>query len=433
MASAAKQIKSKLNPVAASGLRTASDTISLVAGNSATNTTAGDQRIRLQTGLGSGSPLPPGMGQAILIRAKYRELGGENGFLGSAISEVEVCADGKGYRRRYQGGAIYVAPGIGVHEVHGAILDRWMLLGAETGFLGYPITDETGAPDGVGRFNHFQNGSIYWTPASGAHEMHGAIRDKWTALGGVGSVVGYPLTDETGTPDGIGRFNHFQSGSIYWTPNLGAHEVHGSIRDQWSSIGWESSYLGYPTSDEHDVQLAGLGAGRESTFENGVITWTPGTGALTTPASVHLSSQLTSDLPIGGWADVTFNARGDVTFSGHLHNSGFDNIDYTLAVVIVSPTGASIGFERQGHTEGTSAALPFGSPNRNDDFVTPQGLNNQQVAAAWSQLRNGSLFWHLQSTDTLAQGVGRILSDLAQEALNELGSAAKQYLTEFFV
>jgi len=419
MASAAKQIKSKLNPVVASGLRTAGDSISLVTENSTTNTTTGGQRIRLQTGLGSGSPLPPGMGEAVLIAAKYRELGGENGFLGSPVSEVQVCGDGKGYCRRYQGGAIYVAPGIGVHEVHGAIRDRWTLLGAETGFLGYPISDETGAPDGVGRFNHFQNGSIYWTPAAGAHEMHGAIRDKWTALGGVGSVVGYPLTDETGAPDGVGRYNHFQSGTIYWKPDVGAHEVHGAIRDLWASIGWERSYLGYPTSDEHDVQIAGGGTGRESDFEKGVITWTPATGALAVPASVHLNGNVGADgYPIGGWTDVTFNARGDVTFSGHLHNSGALNIDYTLSVVIVAPSGVSVGFQRQGHTEGTEVLFP----NRNDDFSTTQ--NNQQIAAAWNELKNGTFFAILHPAYSDVQLAEQMLGDLAKEAVKELGSAA---------
>jgi uncharacterized protein with LGFP repeats len=50
----------------------------------------------------------------------------------------------------------------------------------------------------------------------------GAIRDKWLAFGGDSSFLGQPLTDELTTPDGVGRFNHFQGGSIYWTPSTGA-------------------------------------------------------------------------------------------------------------------------------------------------------------------------------------------------------------------
>ncbi|MCU1237870.1 MAG: hypothetical protein JWP63_5837 [Candidatus Solibacter sp.] len=83
------------------------------------------------------------------------------------------------------------------------------------------------------------------------HEVHGAILGKYQDLGGESSFLGYPTTDESGTPDGVGRFNHFQAGSIYWTPNTGAHEVHGLIRDFWSAHGWERNpALAYPISDE---------------------------------------------------------------------------------------------------------------------------------------------------------------------------------------
>lgn len=87
--------------------------------------------------------------------------------------------------------------------------------------------------------------------SAGAFEVHGEIGVHYRALGGSGSVLGYPTTDETGTPDGVGRFNHFQAGSIYWTPGTGAHEVHGLIRAFWAAAGWErNSALGYPISDE---------------------------------------------------------------------------------------------------------------------------------------------------------------------------------------
>jgi hypothetical protein len=87
--------------------------------------------------------------------------------------------------------------------------------------------------------------------SAGAFEVHGAIRDKYLALGAEASILGYPRTDETGTPDGVGRFNHFQGGSIYWTPGTSAHEVHGLIRDRWASLGWERNpQLGYQVTDE---------------------------------------------------------------------------------------------------------------------------------------------------------------------------------------
>ena len=164
----------------------------------------------------------------------------------------------------------YSSPATGSHQVCGAIRSRYQALGGPTGFLGYPVTNELPTPDGIGRFNHFVNsGSIYWTPSTGAWSIHGAIRAKWASLGWERSFLGYPLTNETGTPDGKGRFNHFaNSGSIYWTPATGALSVHGAIRDQWAGMGWERSCEGYPVSDEFGIQN-----GRESIFQLGVITF----------------------------------------------------------------------------------------------------------------------------------------------------------------
>jgi uncharacterized protein with LGFP repeats len=150
-------------------------------------------------------------------------------------------------------------------------------------WLGPPVdegagNEEMALPDGRGRARDFQNGSIYWTPEHGAWEVHGAIRVKWAQLGGVRSVLGYPVSDEAGCGPGAGRFNHFEGGSIYWREDIGAHEVHGAIRDLWAQLGWQSSWLGYPVTDEHGTPEL-----RGSTFEHGTITWTPSGGPQAQP------------------------------------------------------------------------------------------------------------------------------------------------------
>ncbi|MDB6123929.1 MAG: hypothetical protein JWQ71_2922 [Pedosphaera sp.] len=164
----------------------------------------------------------------------------------------------------------------------GSIRDHYNAIGGMNSFLGDPIISETGTPDGIGRYNHFQGGSIYWTPSTGAWSVRGSIRDKWQALGWETSVLGYPTTDENTTPDGIGRYNHFNKngtlGSIYWTPSLGAHEVHGNIRTFWANQGWETGPLGYPTSDEYAVAQ-----GRRSNFEHGTVTWNSSNNQTTSP------------------------------------------------------------------------------------------------------------------------------------------------------
>lgn len=157
-----------------------------------------------------------------------------------------------------------------------AIDDKWR----ENQWLGAPVdegagSDEGALPDGRGRVRDFQHGSIYWTPEHGAHVVLGAIRVKWAQVGGHAGFLGYPVSDEVPCGPGEGRFNHFEGGSIYWRADIGAHEVHGAIRDKWASMGWQDSPLGYPISDER-----GNANKRGSTFQHGTITWTPSGGAV---------------------------------------------------------------------------------------------------------------------------------------------------------
>lgn len=108
--------------------------------------------------------------------------------------------------------------------------------------------------------------------ASGA--TSGAIGVRYRAMGGCTSTLGAPLTYERRPPDGVGRYVVFARGSIYWSEATGAHEVLGAIRDRWAAEGWEAGALGYPTSGEYDVP-----GGRRSDFQRGTITWTAATGA----------------------------------------------------------------------------------------------------------------------------------------------------------
>ena len=117
-------------------------------------------------------------------------------------------------------------------------------------FLGAPTSDEFKTPNKNGAGQHFEGGSIYWSPATGAHEVHGSIKDKWASLGWENSFLGFPVTDETTAPDGFGRFNFFEGGAIYYHPHLGTFAVPKMIVEVWKKEGWEKGKLGYPVSDE---------------------------------------------------------------------------------------------------------------------------------------------------------------------------------------
>ncbi|WP_235840710.1 LGFP repeat-containing protein [Corynebacterium liangguodongii] len=59
-----------------------------------------------------------------------------------------------------------------------------------------------------------------------------------------------PTTKGSGpTPDGIGRYNVFEGGMIYWTPQTGAHPVSGTFLLQYPERGFEKGLLGYPVGD----------------------------------------------------------------------------------------------------------------------------------------------------------------------------------------
>ena len=217
------------------------------------------------------------------IRDKWSALGWERSYVGYPTTGENGTPDGIGRFNHFQRGSIYYTPGTGAHNVQGSIRDKWTALGWEQSYLGYPTTDELDAANG-GKFNHFQRGSIYWTPGTGAHNVQGAIHGKWSSLGWENGRLGYPTTDETKTPDNIGAFNHFQGGSIYWSPSTDAHVVWGAIRDKWVALGYEQSYLGYPTTDETPTPVGG---GAFNHFQRGSIYWSPATGAHNVQGAIH--------------------------------------------------------------------------------------------------------------------------------------------------
>lgn len=214
-----------------------------------------------------------------MIEQKHAALTSFGGPVSDFVAIPKNLHGSGGCMRSYQGGAVYFQSGASqAFSVEGLNKDKFDRLKGASGTLGFPTSDERVADDGKGRFNTFQNGEIYWRQgASESFEIHGSILAKWKKLDGVKGTFGYPLTDETTTPDLIGRFNHFENGSIYYRPCVGgAYQVTGVIRSRWADLGWEKSYLGYPLTDE---TATADGVGRFNRFQRGVIVWHPSYGA----------------------------------------------------------------------------------------------------------------------------------------------------------
>ncbi len=221
-----------------------------------------------------------GVDDPIGLKAYQTGAGDPRSVLGRSLTLEYPVAGGK--CQDYAKGVICWSKATGAHWVAGAIYARYKAAGGAAGVLGFPTTDQLTTPDTVGRYEHFSGSggaSIYYSPKTGAHYVLGTIRAKWTALGRERGPLGYPTQDETRTPDGLGRYNHFagsSGSSIYWTAKTGAHFVLGAIRGRWSALGRERGRLGYPTRDEYSVA-----GGRASDFQRGRLTWNSTTRKVT--------------------------------------------------------------------------------------------------------------------------------------------------------
>ncbi|WP_336027888.1 hypothetical protein [Geodermatophilus sp. FMUSA9-8] len=229
-----------------------------------------------------GSTQIPGASQ---VTGRYAQTGGETGPLGAIRANVVCGLRAGGCMQSYANGAIYWAPMTGARIVwYGAVRDKWSTYTWEAGPLGYPTGDGMCGLAGGGCFQAFEGGSLYWSPDSGAHFLTGAVRDKWGTRFYEGGPLGYPMTDQVTTPNGAAQYVHFQGGSIYWSAATGARVLSGAVYDRWAASGWETSPLGLPISD---VATTPDGEGSFAHFRSGSIYATAGTGARVIAGEVY--------------------------------------------------------------------------------------------------------------------------------------------------
>jgi hypothetical protein len=218
------------------------------------------------------------VGVADPILSKWNYLRAHGFDPGPSTSPIFGPLSDGGYGQHFSNASIYWSPATGAHEVHGAIRDAWAARHWENGPLGYPTSDEMDDGHG-GRVSHFEHGDIDWSPGFLGlfPTIHVTIAlpalffDEWNAARSHGVDLGSPTSPVFNVRDG-GQGVHLEHGSIYLSPATGAHEVHGAIHDAWAAQGSANGPLGYPTSDEMDAP----GGGRVSHFQYGDIYYTSG-------------------------------------------------------------------------------------------------------------------------------------------------------------
>lgn len=158
-------------------------------------------------------------------------------------------------------------------QVCGAIRDEYNRLGGPGSFLSFPKSNELTNPDGVGKRSEFLGGNIYWSPSTGAHFVAHDFLTKWGQYNYERGFLKYPTTDEIRLGVGSdGRRQEFQGGSMYFSFDTGTHTIYGLIKQAWDKLGAENSFLGFPTSDEQATPPERQKYGsRENLFQTGVI------------------------------------------------------------------------------------------------------------------------------------------------------------------
>ena len=185
-----------------------------------------------------------------------------------------------------------------------AINAAWSAAGGDGSPLGAPDGDVYAAGAGFGR--NFVGGAVFFTPATGAKLMYGAILDKYRAMGGpADSDLGFPTIDEgPGRISPESRNSTFSAADqpvIFWTPDTGAWVVRGAINAAWDRLGGSAGVLGVPIAEEtYD------GALMTQQFSAGQISFDTRTKTFTTEPP-ELTGQL-GDLSITGDASSAINA-----------------------------------------------------------------------------------------------------------------------------
>lgn len=183
---------------------------------------------------------------------------------GAPLTDELPAARGGAFTR-FENTAIYWSSASGAHAVGGAFYGYWASQGWEQGWLGYPLTNELPAARG-GVYQVFQGATLYWSSSTGAQPVSGGFYQLWASLGWERSFLGYPTSGELRADNGV--FQRFQGGTLYWSAATGAHSVSGAFYSYWAARGWERSFLRYPTSQEITTST-----GVYQNFEGGTLTW----------------------------------------------------------------------------------------------------------------------------------------------------------------
>lgn len=199
------------------------------------------------------------------IYARWQQLGGESGALGSPTAPERVLLTGR--VAHFQGGDLLWSPATGAHLVQGSIRTRYRSLAEARHPLGFPTSDEKAGVLGSRR-STFSGGAIYSSAASGTADIYQAFYRYHQGLGVNVARLGLPTASQRAGAVAGSSVQPFQHGSLYWLSSTGAEEVNGAIFGTYAALGAERSRLRMPVRGDYAIP-----GGRATDFQGGTITY----------------------------------------------------------------------------------------------------------------------------------------------------------------
>jgi uncharacterized protein with LGFP repeats len=300
-----------------------------------------------------------------------------------------------------------------------AIDQAWQAAGGDGSSVGGKDGDVY--PVGDGFAQNFTGGKIFFTPATGAHLLFGAILDKYQALGGpADGDLGFPTIDEVagllGPDSRVSTFSASDKPAIFWTPDTGAWVVRGAINAAWDKLGGSGGTLGAPTGDEtYDGDVV------SQKFTGGTVSYNNATKVFTTDppdlaanlAGVEVPSDATTAINqawraaggLNGELGARQGAQYSVGDNGAAQDYARGKIFYSPATGAHAVTGAilskydalggaksdlglPIGTEADGGVP-NSRVSAFSAPDKPVIFWTPDNgavVVRGAINAAWAKL-----------------------------------------------
>ncbi|MFM9034641.1 MAG: LGFP repeat-containing protein [Mycobacterium sp.] len=299
------------------------------------------------------------------IDQAWQAAGGADSPVGGRDGEVFGVGDGFG--QQFSGGKIYFTPATGAHLIYGAILDKYESLGGPADSdLGFPNIDVvTGlvSPDSrVSTFSATDRPAVFWTPDTGAWSVRGALNAAWDKLGGSAGVLGVPVEDERYNGDVVSQ--RFTGGELSW--NLATNTF---------------------TSDPPGLadSLAGLEVPLDPTTMIN-LAWRSG-GGLGGPLGARQGQQAT----IGDNAAAQGYAGGKIFYSPQTGAHAVTGAILSKYESLGGPTG-DLGFPVGGEADGgvpNSRVNSFSAPDKPVIFWTPDTgaiVVRGPINAAWAKL-----------------------------------------------